>query len=190
MFNSASLLDALEVVGDLLADRGESLEIVAIGGGSLLLLGLIERPTKDLDLVGMIQGDRLVKPVPLPPALEEAANDVARLLNLSPGWLNAGPASMLDLGLPAGFLDRTERRGLGGLIVHLASRFDQICFKLYAAVDDSPRGKHFADLRELEPTADELRRAAAWTITHDPSEGFRTILDQVLAALGVELDHA
>lgn len=164
------LSDALSAVGDLLADRGHHLEVVAIGGGSLLLLGLIERPTKDLDLVGLMLGDRLVKPVPLPPALDEAASDVARLMKLSPGWLNAGPASMLDLGLPDGFLERTVRRDFGGLVVRLASRFDQICFKLYAAADDSPRGKHFADLRNLAPTADELRQAAAWVITHDTSE--------------------
>lgn len=186
MLDQGSLSDALAAVGELLADRGHQIEVVAIGGGSLLLLGLIERSTKDLDLVGLILGDQLVKPVPLPPALAEAAADIGRLMQLSPGWLNAGPASMLDLGLPAGFLERTVRRDFGGLVVRLASRFDQICFKLYAAVDDSPRGKHFADLRQLAPSADELRRAAAWTITHDPSERFRQILEQVLAALGVE----
>ena len=36
-------------VGDLLTDRREPMEVVAIGGGSLLLLGLIKRPTRDLD---------------------------------------------------------------------------------------------------------------------------------------------
>jgi hypothetical protein len=111
-------------------------------------------------------------------------------MKLSPGWLNAGPASLLDLGLPEGFLGRTVRRKYDGLTVQLASRYDQVCFKLYAAADDSPRGKHFADLKELAPTADELRGAAAWVITHDNSEGFRQILAQVLAVLGVEWDDA
>jgi hypothetical protein len=60
------LADALVAVGDLLADRGHHVEVVAIGGGSLLLLGLIERSTKDLDLVGVITNNQLVKPVPLP----------------------------------------------------------------------------------------------------------------------------
>jgi hypothetical protein len=93
---------------------------------------------------------------------------------------------MLDLGLPEGFLERTSRRPYGGLILHIASRYDQICFKLYASVDDSPRGKHFADLKQLEPTPEELRGAAAWTVTHDPSDGFRHMLDQVLALLGAD----
>lgn len=46
-FSSESLEDALELLGELLTDRGEEVEVVAIGGGSLLLLGLIERATKD-----------------------------------------------------------------------------------------------------------------------------------------------
>ncbi|NVB82942.1 MAG: hypothetical protein HOV81_31480 [Kofleriaceae bacterium] len=185
MLDQNSLEAALVAVGDLLEERNERIEVVAIGGGGLLLLGLIERATKDLDLVGLKIGDELIKPVPLPQALSEAADDVAKLMKLSPGWLNAGPASMLDLGLPEGFLGRTSRREYGGLVIYLASRYDQICFKLYAAADDSPRGKHFADLKQLAPIPDELRGAAAWAITHDSSEGFRQILDQVLAALGV-----
>ncbi len=41
--DSASLEGALEVLGQLLEDRGLHYEVVAIGGGSLLLLGLIQR---------------------------------------------------------------------------------------------------------------------------------------------------
>jgi hypothetical protein len=186
MLTHSSLDAALAAVGDLLEDRKQRIEVVAIGGGGLLLLGLIERATNDLDLVALKFGDQLVKAQPLPKPLTEAADQVANLMKLSPGWLNAGPASMLDFGLPGGFLDRTTRRDYGGLVVHLASRYDQVCFKLYAAADDSPRGKHFADLKQLAPTPDELRSAAAWAKTHDMSDGFRQILDQVLATLGVE----
>jgi hypothetical protein len=190
VFDHRSLADALTAVGDLLADRGHRIEVVAIGGGSLLLLGLIERSTKDLDLVALVTGDELVKPVPLPAALDDAASDVAKLMRLSAGWLNAGPVSLLDFGLPTGFLERTVRRDYDGLIVRLASRYDQVCFKLYAAADDSARGKHLADLKELAPAPEELRSAAAWAMTHDASEGFRQILVQVLAVPGVELGDA
>lgn len=63
--------------------------------------------------------------------------------------------------------------------------FDQIHFKLYATVDQGA-GKHEADLRALVPTPDELLAAARWTRTHDPSEGYRSVLERVLSAFGVE----
>lgn len=90
----------------------------------------------------------------------------------------------MDLGLPDGSVGRSHRRQWGGLILHLADRRDQICFKLYATVDQGPRSKHFEDLRRLEPTNDELRRAAAWAQGHDPSPGFATELGGALRDLG------
>jgi hypothetical protein len=59
--------------------------------------------------------------------------------------------------------------------------------KLYAAVDRGPNDKHYEDLKALEPTQEELLFAARWTVTHDPSEGFRGELVQCLADLGVEV---
>lgn len=59
------------------------------------------------------------------------------------------------------------------LIVHLADRFDQICFKLYPTVDQGPSSKYFADLKLLKPTVIELEEAKLWCITHDVSETFR-----------------
>ena len=122
----------------------------------------------------------------MPPALLAARDLVSRDFGLPEDWLNAAPADLLEFGLPEGFIDRLERRDYGeALTVHLASRFDQIHFKLYAMVDQGA-GKHEADLRALEPTREELLAAARWTRTHDPSEGFREQLLAALAYLGVE----
>ncbi len=159
---------------------------MAVGGGGLLLIGLIDRPTKDLDLVALRDADMLVPASKLPQPLAEAVEDVARVLDLAPDWINGGPASLLRFGLPDGFLDRVERRTYGGLEISLASRFDQIHFKLYAAADDRPGGKHHVDLQRLRPTHDELRAAASWTRTHDPSEGFALMLSGVLRAFGLD----
>ena len=60
--------------------------------------------------------------------------------------------------------------------------------KLYAAADDAPGGRHLQDLRALGPTRDELLAAARWAMTHDPSDGFRSMLVGVLATL--EIDDA
>ena len=89
---------------------------------------------------------------------------------------------------PLGWEERIEVRHYGALEIHLTSRFDQICFKLYAATDRGPDDKHFHDLVQLRPTKEELLTAAAWTRTHDPSEGFRTMLIGCLDRFGVEAD--
>lgn len=72
------------------------------------------------------------------------------------------------------------------LTLNLASRLDQICFKLYAAADQGPASKHVGDLRQLEASRDELLFAARWTRTHDPSPAFRSELVRALEFLGVE----
>lgn len=175
-----SLESALIVLGQLLADRGLHYEVAAIGGGSLLLLGLIDRTTKDLDLVALIRDRELFSANPLPGPLVQAAEEVARALDLGKDWLNIGPASLLDMGLPQGFVERLHIRNYKGLTLYLADRFDQICFKLYASVDQGPQSKHFADLRVLIPTTDELRQAKNWCITQDVSANFENDINHVI----------
>lgn len=180
------LEQALETLGALLQERGHHFEVVAVGGSSLLLLGLGSRPTRDLDLVARVEAGRYVRPDPLPPALAEAREDVGHALGLAADWLNPGPASLLDLGLPEGFEERVGTYRYGGLTLHVAGRSDQVCFKLYAAVDQWPRSKHQADLEHLKATRQELLTAARWARTHDRSEPFRRGLITVLGELGVE----
>lgn len=183
----AGLQQALAALGDLLSARALRYEVVVIGGGNLILRGLVSRPTtKDLDLLGEWTPDGVRPMRPLPEPFREAIQDVARTYGLMADWINLGPDSLLDLGLPSGFAERLERLDLGGLVVWFAGRFDMVCFKLYAAVDQLGRGRHYQDLRELGPTPDELLVASRWSITHDPSPGFRTGLVSLLVDLGVE----
>lgn len=161
-------------------------EIVTVGGGSLLLLGLISRPTGDLDVFAFIEAGNYVKSAVLPVDLADAARATARVVGIREDWINAGPAALLDFGLPAGFANRTVQRQYGGLVVHVAGRRDQVFLKLYAAVDQGPNSKHFQDLVALRPSRDELLDAGRWTLTHDPSVGFRGELVKTLASLGIE----
>ena len=176
----------LAALGEQLAALGARYELVVIGGSGLLSLGLVDRTTRDVDIVAVRRGEELLDPKPLPPPLVEARDRVARDFGLPDDWLNAAPASLLDFGLPDGFVSRLERRDYGSsLTIWLASRYDQIHFKLYALADQGP-GKHEADLRALAPMREELVAAARWTITHDPSEGFRKELLDALAYLGID----
>jgi hypothetical protein len=93
---------------------------------------------------------------------------------------------MLKWGLPEAFMSRVVTRSYGrALAVHFASRFDQIHFKLFAMVDQGG-GRHEADLRALSPTQSELTAAARWSMTQDPSPGYRSVLADALRALGVD----
>jgi hypothetical protein len=182
------LLDAL---AQQLASIGEHHTMLVVGGSALLALELVSRATRDVDVLALVEGERLVSASPLPPSLLAAAATVARDFALAEDWLNPGPTSLLDLGLPDGLFERTERRDYGqGLTVLFAGRLDQIHLKLYATVDQGA-GKHLSDLQALEPTSKELLAAAAWSETHDPSEVYREVLDRVLVHLGVDpgLDH-
>ncbi len=178
--------ELLSALGEQLAAAGASYEIVVIGGAALIALGLISRATRDVDLVALVEERGLAPADPFPDALAAARDRVARDFGLPGDWLNPGPADLLRWGLPDGFLERVQTRRYGtALTVHLASRLDQIHFKLYAIVDQGG-GKHEQDLRTLRPTRAELLAAAAWATTHDPSEGFRQELLAALAHFGVE----
>jgi hypothetical protein len=181
MFEADSLRQALSTLGVLLADRGLSFEIVVVGGGGLLLLGVIHRPTKDLDALALVEAGEYQLARPLPRDLVEAVEDTATALGLAKDWLNPGPTDQLKQGLPPGFRDRTTRHEFGGLVVHLAARYDQICFKLYAAADNDPRSKHVEDLIDLDPSAEEMRDAAAWVKEQDTGVEFASFVDSVIA---------
>lgn len=177
--------ELLSALGEQLAAAEQQFDIVVIGGSALLALGLVERATRDVDVLALAAAEGLVPADPLPTGLAQARDRVARDFGLQADWLNPGPTELLRLGLPEGFLSRVETRAYGpALTVRYAGRLDQIHFKLYAMVDQGA-GRHEADLKALEPTADELLSAARWTRTHDPSEGFLQELEAALAHLGV-----
>ena len=182
------LNDTLAALGELLDARGLHYELVVVGGASLLLRGVIARPTRDVDVLGAREASgAIVRLDPLPEPLAHAVADVGLVFGLPPDWLNPGPASLLDLGLPDGFAGRLDAVRTGSLVVWVAGRFDLACFKLYAAADRWPaRDRHLDDLAALAPTPDELLVAARWTRTHDPSPAFADNLGAVLRDLGVE----
>lgn len=151
--------------------------LVVCGGTALIATGLVLRTTRDVDVVALMDDEGvLLDPAPLPQALTAAAREVADDLGLPQEWLNNGPSSdeggLFRLGLPRGFVYRLTWREFGEkLTVGFVGRYDQIHFKLYAAVDQFG-SYHADDLRALHPRDEELLEAVRWTRTHDPSEGY------------------
>jgi hypothetical protein len=176
----------LSALADQLQALGSHVEIVVIGGSALTALGLVRRATRDVDLLAIAENGELRLAEPLPQALLAARAAVAADFGLAGNWLNAGPTDLLKWGLPEAFMSRVVTRPYGrALIVDFASRFDQVHFKLFAMVDQGG-GRHEADIRALSPTRGELTAAARWSMTQDPSPGYRSVLVDALRALGVD----
>lgn len=166
---------------------GSYISLVVCGGTALAALGLITRTTKDADVLGLIKetisGLEIQRIKKFPDWLSNAAEKVARDFGLPDNWLNLGPASQVESGLPPGLADRLIRKEYGkSLSIYYISRTDQIYFKLYAAVDRNDY--HTQDLFDLNPMEKELEDAAKWVLTQDGSEPFRIILKDFLERSG------
>ncbi len=167
----------------LLWQASPAIEIVVCGGSALIATGLVQRTTQDLDIIALMDSGELLDSEPLPDYLLEAADKVGKMIHLPTGWLNNGPASQFNMGLPPGFQQRLSTTVIGEkLTVHYIGRIDQIYFKTYASADQG--GYHVSDLKALKPTNSELIDAARWCMTQDVSEDFRMTLLDMFNQLG------
>ncbi len=189
--NKKQIEEILMALSEQLEDlNADPIEMLVCGGTALNVLGYVQRTTEDVDIVAYIEkgkdGEtRITKAEGLKPDLKEAAERVQKDFNLTDNWLNTGPASVMDFGLPEGYRDRVKIHSYGEkLKIYFLERYDQIHFKLYAAVDRG--GKHFDDLMALKPTEDEIEQAARWSMTHDISEPYKGVLKDLLKQIGFE----
>ncbi|MBE6418192.1 MAG: hypothetical protein E7033_06985 [Akkermansiaceae bacterium] len=184
IFDKEKLDYALHLLHEqLVLSEAPQTELIVCGGSALLAMRLVNRTTRDIDIVALMRGGVPVSAEPLPPYLVRAAERVADILLLPEDWLNNGPASQFTMGLPPGFTERLQRICIGEkLAVHYISREDQIYFKTFASADRG--GYHISDLRALCPTDEEILRAARWCMEQDVSEGFRFIIKEMLNQSG------
>jgi hypothetical protein len=197
MFDDTRLSEALDLLGALLDEREQPFDILAIGGGALLLLGISDRATVDLDVVARRRGRGWTHSRPLPQELVQAVDDVAAALGVETGkpWLNDGPSFLFDMGLPLGWEQRTTTKRFGALTIELLGREDIIKLKLWAATDaraPERRARDVGDLHALAPSRDELLDAVRWCAAKDGTEGFvrSSGVLKILAELGAQVDPA
>jgi hypothetical protein len=164
-----------------LAERGLRLDAVVIGGAALNLLGVVSRPTKDVDVLHPA----------LPPEVLEAARAFAAQCRaqgeaLQDDWLNNGPASLTGQ-LPAGWELRLQAAFTGqALTLRCLGREDLLKTKLFALCD---RGLDLPDCLALAPTAEELRAALPWVEYQDANPDWPAHVQATLADLGRRLGH-
>jgi hypothetical protein len=187
----AGVEKALVHLGALMeASKAGPVSLLVCGGASLMVLGQVARATHDIDLLACLEvcpteEAEVEHRSELPEPVRTLAQRVADDLGLDVGWLNLGPSSLVELGLPAGLLKRAERRRYGRLLTALyVSRLDQIHLKLYASLGGGER--HIADLFTLKFSGQELQQAARWILAVAGDMVLKTDLEKLLGDLGHE----
>lgn len=158
------------------------MSIVVVGGASLAARGIVDRTTNDVDVIARVEeisGElRLSRASPFPAAFAESVERVARDYQLPREWLNSVVDRQWDAGLPPHLMHDVLWKRYSTLSVGYVGRRALISLKLFAAVDQGEKSKHWQDLLVLHPSDKELDEAEAWVEDQDASEQFRDFLRQ------------
>jgi len=168
-----------------LADAGE-FALLVCGGSALNFAGIIQRPTRDVDVLGLVTNSEpaTVAAEHLPEEVALAAEFVAMELGLPSDWLNDAARDVQRLGLPPDILKRTHRLDFGPcLTVFFIGRQDQVALKLYAAIDRTKGQRHLKDLEAMAPTQADMEFAVHWLLDRETSPQFREALRSIAEAL-------
>ncbi len=174
--------DVLEAFDRFLGQRKPPFEGIVIGGAALILLGIIQRDTMDVDILDPA----------LPEDLRDAAVRFAKRyrgapLPLKEDWLNNGPMS-LRKDLPEGWRERTAPLFDGkNLRLRTLGRSDLLRAKLFAYCD---RQEDFLDCVAMAPTKKELQELLPWLQERDANELWPEHVRRSLKALAEKLGHA
>ncbi len=173
-------LNIIQQFDAFLASRNHKFQAIIIGGTALNLLGVIERQTKDCDVL---------EPA-IPPSVTQLAAEFAALLRnkgeqLGDDWFNNGPRSLIDV-LPSGWMARTQTIFSGhALKLEALGREDLLKSKVFALCD---RAIDLVDCVALAPTAEELQTLLPWLEQQDGNPDWpqhvRAILKDLARRLG------
>lgn len=151
--------EIIQEFDQFLLKKGLSFHGVAVGAAPLILIDVIERMTRDCDILDP----------EIPNEIKDAALEFASLKGrgghgLIEDWFNNGPESLKEL-LPEGWRERIRPAFLGeALTLHTLGRMDLLKSKLFAYCD---RETDMDDCMDMNPTADELEEAMPWIQEQD-----------------------
>jgi len=138
-----------------LLDANEERSLIICGGASLILKGILNRATEDVDVL-LPRIDKKLKDISI---------RISKQLNIGENWINGG-AAQYSFCLLQGWENRTENIYNGkALKVSSIARIDQLSMKFYAVFD---RPRDLDDLKSLKPQKSEIETVAKHmkTITH------------------------
>lgn len=173
--------DIVDAFDRHLASVSLSFDAVVIGGSALVLMGVVQRTTRDVDVL-----------VPaVTPAVARAARDFARAqraagVDLADDWLNNGPMQLGDV-LPSGWRERVVPLFDGHVLtLRTLARPDLLKSKLFALCD---RGIDLSDCVALSPTHEELVECLPWLVLQDGNELWPEHVRATLHDLETRLDR-
>ena len=174
--------DMLSALGTVMEEQDiDPVDMVICGAMVLRLLGVTDRPTRDIDGLGLVveEGDSLVLRKPLMSGEFKAAVErVGSLFNEGRHWFSTAARVLHDdTELPADLIEMAQARSYGKrLTIRLCSRRHMVCLKMWAAVH---RGEpDIGDLIAMEVSAREAEAGAAWCLEQD-----REVLPEIQAVL-------
>ena len=164
-----------------LYQKSIQLEAIVIGGAALALLGVINRQTRDFDILQPNLSDEV---------LFEAKEFAKHLRNqgveLGNEWLNNGPSQVAEL-LPKGWETRLQPLFNGhSLTLTTLGRPDLLKTKLFALCD---RGTDLFDCLALAPSSSELIEATPWLEMQDTNPMWPEHVKSTLKNLEERLAH-
>lgn len=164
-----------------LAAKDLHLEGVAIGGSALNLLGVVDRETRDCDILAPPLSEEVLEAARAFARQQRAAGTILR-----DDWLNNGPESLARI-LPPGWQNRVVPL-FAGKAVRLSAlgRADLLKTKLFAYCD---RRTDLDDCIALAPTKAELDEALPWVEYQDANELWPAHVRAMFAALSGRLGH-
>ncbi len=169
----------------------EPLHVVVCGGAALIAVGLVTRATQDVDIIALLRANEgkieMLADKILPADVQRLVAEIGVELGIREDWLNFDASPLIAFGFPPNMMTRLIKKTYGVcLTVYFISRFDQVHFKIYAAMDPRDGTRHLGDLLDLKPGEDEVKAAISWLLGRKASPEFKSALCQVLERIGYE----
>lgn len=164
---------------EFLAKNSLKFESIVIGGAALIIMGVIQRETVDIDCLDP----------KIPEEILNAAQEFRKSnpnLSLSESWINNGPDSLVK-DLPKGWRHRIVPLYNGNAITfYTLGRLDLLMTKLFAFCD---RDIDLNDCLRLKPTVHELEQCFSWVVNQDANPHWSKNVENHFRFLKKELGY-